>query len=162
MAVVADVLPERLAVVAGDDPEQVPGEAARVESAHQELQRLIGVAQRVQVATPVIDTLVRTRFRRLVGMMSGDRQIREEETRTGRERVDPAQHRGHRGRFVDAEAGLAMPADITGIGEGLVAAAAHDGFHAEIAEPAGMEQRCPIAALRQPFGERRAAPAAIR
>ena len=59
----------------------------------------------------------------LIRMMSGNRKVRGKEGPTARARIDPLQHSTDRGRLVDAEARVAVAADLAGVLEAREAAA---------------------------------------
>src|SRR5262249_52451549 len=74
MAEVAVVLPERFAVIAGDDPQRVPIESAPLEAADEIAERRVPVMERVAIAAELITGRKRAGLRRVVRVMSGNRQ----------------------------------------------------------------------------------------
>src|SRR5690348_4958355 len=80
------------------------------------------------------------RLRSFVRVMARDRQVGHEKPLARRQRIDPAKNARDRRRLIDAEAGIVIAADISGVGERIEAAMADYRFHAEVAEPAGVKQ----------------------
>ena len=156
MPVVAFVLTEGFAVIAEHDPQRALRQASRAQTVDERAERSIAVVQRVAVASEFITVRERTGLRRLVRMMAGDRHVCDEEPLTGRRRIDPFEDGVHRGRLVHAEAGIAMAADVAGVGERAVAAIAHDRLHPQVGEASGVEERRAISAAGQDGDDRSA------
>src|SRR5205085_2830710 len=93
VTVVAVMLPERFAVIAEYDPERGLVQSARADAAHQRAERCIAVAQRAPIAIEI--GLIRTRIlrrvflRRVVRVVTRNRQVGDEEAIAARNAVDP-------------------------------------------------------------------------
>ena len=142
MAVVALMLPERFAVIAEYDPERGLVQSARADAAHQRAERCIAVAQRAPIAIEI--GLIRTRIlrrvflRRVVRVVTRNRQVGDEEAPVARRVIDPGQDAPHGQPFVvEAEARLVVAADVAGVCQRLKAPVPDDGLHAQVGEPAG-------------------------
>src|SRR5262245_35634185 len=88
-----------------------------------------------------------------VGVMAGDGQIGCKERPRARQGVDPLEDAPHRGLLADAEARLALAADVAGVLEALEASVLDQRSHAEVGEAAGVEERRGVTGARQNFSQ---------
>src|SRR6185295_6193147 len=132
--------------IAEDDPQRPILETSRAHTVNQRAERGVAVVERVAIAVGVGALGKWTRLRRVVRMVTRDRQVGDEEAFAWRNRVDPVQHSRDGGRLVDPEAGFTLTADVAGVLEQIVAAAANNRFHPQIAEPSRVKERGAIAA----------------
>src|SRR5438874_12145773 len=86
---------------------------AILQALEQFAQRLIAIMQRVAVAANLFGARKWARLRRVVGMMSCDRQIRDKELFVLPERIDPPEYSLNSRRLVYAKAGVEISPNPT-------------------------------------------------
>src|SRR6185295_15857229 len=103
--------------------------------------------QRVEVLAEFGAVGERARRHGRVWMMTGNRQVGDEEVLALRERVDPLEDAPDRRGLVDAEARVDVPADRAGILQLVEATPFDHCAHPEIVETAGVKERRSVACI---------------
>src|SRR5947209_8446673 len=92
VSVVAIMLPECFAVIAEHDPHRIAIQSALAEAAGERAERRVSVVKRVAIPPELVGVWKRTRSRSVVRVMAGDRKVRDKESLTSRNTVDPFQN----------------------------------------------------------------------
>src|SRR6202011_6360272 len=95
--------------------------------------------QRIAIPPEFIMFRKRTGLRRLVRMVSCNRQPSHEEPLASRQNVHPIQDVRNSGRLIHSKAGVVITSDIARIRERIESAVADDGLHAEVRKASRVE-----------------------